>query len=88
VSLRSFVEDGGARLRQLLSRLGVGTFRFPKVHSAEVSQEWLETLGFRPAGGHLVSAGMARSDWALRSRIPPDRVQGFGGPSPSLRAVP
>ena len=55
VSLRSFVEDGGARLKQLLSRLGaqgMGTFRFPKVHPAEISKELLETLGFRPAGGH------------------------------------
>jgi GNAT superfamily N-acetyltransferase len=65
VSLRSFIEDGGARLRQLLSRLrsqGMGTFRFPKVHPAEISQEFLETLGFRPAGGHLLYAARARSD--------------------------
>jgi GNAT superfamily N-acetyltransferase len=34
VSLRTFIEDGGARLKQLLSRLGMGTFRFPKVHPA------------------------------------------------------
>ena len=56
VSLRTFVEDGGARLRQLLARLraeGMRTFRFPKVHPAEISKELLETLGFRPAGGHL-----------------------------------
>ena len=53
VSLRSFVEDGGARLKQLLSRLRAGgvTFRFPKVHPAEISKELLETLGFRPAAG-------------------------------------
>jgi len=25
------------------------TFQYPKVHPAEISQEWLETLGFRPA---------------------------------------
>ena len=61
VSLRSFVDDGGARLTQLLSRLGPGTFRFPKVHPAEISKEWLETLGFRPAGGHLLYAAKARS---------------------------
>ena len=65
VSLRSFIEDGGARLKQLLSRLraqGMRTFRFPKVHPAEISKEFLETLGFRPAGGHLLYAARARSD--------------------------
>jgi GNAT superfamily N-acetyltransferase len=62
LSLRSFVEDGGARLAQLLSRLGMGTFRFPKVHPAEISKECLETLGFRPAGGHLLYAARARSE--------------------------
>jgi len=62
VSLRSFIEDGGARLEQLLSRLGTGTFRFPKVHPAEISKECLETLGFRAAGGHLLYAARARSE--------------------------
>jgi GNAT superfamily N-acetyltransferase len=65
VSLRSFIEDGGARLKQLLSRLhaqGSKTFRFPKVHPAEISKDCLQTLGFRPAGGHLLYAGKARSD--------------------------
>ena len=64
VSLRTFVEDGGARLKQLLTRLraqGKGTFRFPKVHPAEISQELLKTLGFRPAGGHLLYAASLRS---------------------------
>jgi hypothetical protein len=64
LSLRSFIEDGGARLRQLLSQLRareMGTFRFPKVHPAEISKEYLETLGFRPAGGHLLYAARARS---------------------------
>jgi GNAT superfamily N-acetyltransferase len=64
VSLRSFVEDGGARLKHLLSRLraqGMRTFRFPKVHPAEISKELLETLGFSPAGGHLLYAATARS---------------------------
>jgi GNAT superfamily N-acetyltransferase len=67
VSLRSFIEDGGARLTQLLSRLrarGVGTFRFPKVHPAEISKECLETLGFRAAGGHLLYTARARSEQA------------------------
>jgi hypothetical protein len=64
LSLRSFVEDGGARLTQLLSQLrarGIVTFRFPKVHPSEISTESLETLGFRPAGGHLLFAARARS---------------------------
>ena len=64
VSLRSFIEDGGARLKQLLSQLraqGTGTFRFPKVHAAEISKGLLETLGFRPAGGHRLYAARARS---------------------------
>jgi len=62
LSLRSFIEDGGARLKQLLARLGTGPFRFPKVHAAEISKELLETLGFRPAGGHFLYAARARSD--------------------------
>ena len=59
VLLSSFIEDGGARLKLLLSQLrarGMGTFRFPKVHPDEVSKECLETLGFRPAGGHILYA--------------------------------
>jgi GNAT superfamily N-acetyltransferase len=65
VALRSFTDDGGTRLNQLLSRLragGVRTFRFPKVHPAEISKEFLETHGFRPAGGHLLYVARARSD--------------------------
>jgi GNAT superfamily N-acetyltransferase len=61
MSLRAFIEDDGARLKQLLSRLGAGTFRFRKVHPAEISLEFLETLGFRPAGGHLLFAARAQS---------------------------
>jgi hypothetical protein len=63
VSLRSFIDDGGARLKQLLSQLrarGMGSFRFAKVHPAEISQEFLETLGFIPAGGHLLYAATLR----------------------------
>ena len=62
LSLRSFVDDGGARLKLLLSRLrggGTRTFRFPKVHPAELSQACLESLGFRPAGGHRLYAARA-----------------------------
>jgi GNAT superfamily N-acetyltransferase len=62
LSLRSFIEDGGARLTQLLSRVGMGTFQLPKVHPAEISQESLTTLGFRPAGRHLLYAAKARSE--------------------------
>ncbi len=65
VSLRSFVEDGGARLNQVLSQLrakGTKTFRLPKVHPAEISTEFMEMLGFRPAGAHLLYAARARSD--------------------------
>ena len=64
VSLRSFIDDGGARLKQLLSQLRarvMETFRFPKVHPAEVSKEGLKTLGFSPAGGHRLYAARARS---------------------------
>ena len=64
LSLRSFVEDGGACLEQLLSQLrdgGIRTFRFPRVHPAEIPKELLETLGFRSAGGHRLYAARARS---------------------------
>jgi hypothetical protein len=64
LSLGSFIDDGGARLKQLLSRLraeGVETFRFPRVHPAEISKKWMETLGFSPAAGHLFFAATARS---------------------------
>jgi N-acetylglutamate synthase-like GNAT family acetyltransferase len=65
VSLGAFTEDGGARLLQLLARLratGMGVLRFTKVHPAEFSKEWLQTIGFHPAGGHLLYAARARSD--------------------------
>jgi GNAT superfamily N-acetyltransferase len=64
VSLRSFIDDGGARLKQLLSQLrarGMETFLFAKVHPAEISKEWLETLGVRPARRHRLYAARARS---------------------------
>ena len=59
VSLRSLTEDRGARVKELLARLGTGTLRFPKVHPAEISKELLETLGFRPAAGHFLYAATA-----------------------------
>jgi GNAT superfamily N-acetyltransferase len=64
VSLRTFIEDGGARLKQLLSRLraqGVATFQFSQVHPAEISKNAMEALGFRPAGAYRVYAANARS---------------------------
>jgi hypothetical protein len=65
LSMRSSIEDGGARLKQLLSQLraqGTETFRFPKVHAAEISKDVLEMLGFCAAGKHLLYAARARSD--------------------------
>jgi len=61
VSLRTFIEDNGARLKLLRSRLGMGTLRFPKVHPAEISSEWVQTLGFSPGGTHLLYATRAQS---------------------------
>jgi GNAT superfamily N-acetyltransferase len=69
LSLRSFIEDGGARLRQLLAQLrarSLGPFRFPKVHPAEITEERLETLGFRAAGVHVLYAARAGSDQSGR----------------------
>jgi hypothetical protein len=63
VSFRSLIDDGGALLTQLFSRLrarGIKTFRFSKVHPGEIAKEVLETLGFRPAGGHLRYTARAR----------------------------
>jgi len=64
VSLRSFIDDGGVRLKQLLSQVrarGMNRIRFPKVHPLEISKAWLDTLGFNSAGGHLLYAATARS---------------------------
>ena len=64
LSLRSLVEDGGARLNQLLSQLsshGAGPWLFSKVHAAEISKELLEMLGFRPLGTYRLYAARARS---------------------------
>jgi hypothetical protein len=64
VALRSFIDDGGARLMQLLSQLrgrGMKTVRLPKVHTAEISKEWLETIGFSPAARHVLFTAAARS---------------------------
>jgi GNAT superfamily N-acetyltransferase len=64
LSLRSSLEDGGARLSRLLARLrarGVGAVRFPRVHTAAMSKELLETLGFRPAAEYRLYSTTARS---------------------------
>lgn len=64
VSLGSFIDDGGARLIRLLAQLsadGLTTLRLRKVHPAEKSEELLRTLGFRPAGVHVLFATTARS---------------------------
>jgi GNAT superfamily N-acetyltransferase len=65
VSLRTFIEDRGTRLKHLLARLrtgGMRTFRLPKAHPAEISKELLETMGFHSAGGHRLYATTAQPD--------------------------
>ena len=64
LSARCFVDDGGARLKHLLSVVrarGIESLRFPKVHPDEISKEWLENPGFRPVGRHLLYGATARS---------------------------
>jgi GNAT superfamily N-acetyltransferase len=64
VSLRVFIEDGGARVRQLVARMraqGFSTCRIPKVHPEEGVAELLTIAGFRPAGAHVLYAVRARS---------------------------
>jgi len=69
LSLRTFVEDGGSRLKQLLARLrahGVEAMRISKVHPEEISTGLLEALGFRPVGRHLLYAAKAGGSQAVR----------------------
>ena len=64
LSLRSFVEDGGVRMKQLLAQLsarGVESVRFAKVLRSELSHDLLQALGFRPTGRHLLYATRAQS---------------------------
>jgi GNAT superfamily N-acetyltransferase len=64
VSLRCFIDDGGARLNQLLCQVrarGIKNLWFPKVHPAEIPKEWVEAFGFSPAGGHRLYAARAQS---------------------------
>ena len=53
VALQSAVDDRGARLNRLLSRLhaaGARSFRLSRVHPGEMPQGLLERLGFRSTG--------------------------------------
>ena len=59
---RAHSRVGPRPLRRPRRAQGMRTFRFPKVHPAEISKEFLQTLGFRPAGGHLLYAARARSE--------------------------
>jgi GNAT superfamily N-acetyltransferase len=61
LALRSFVDDGGVRLRGLVSRIGRGTLTFPKVHPAECPEPALAAVGFRPARTYRLYAAPARS---------------------------
>jgi GNAT superfamily N-acetyltransferase len=64
VSLRSFIDDGGARLKQLLCQVrarGIKSLWFPKVHPAEIPKESVEALGFSSARRHRVYAARAQS---------------------------
>jgi GNAT superfamily N-acetyltransferase len=65
LSLRSLVEEEGARLTLLLSQLaarGAAPIRLPKVHPAEMPSTLLQSLGFRPTGGHVLYAARARPE--------------------------
>lgn len=63
MSLRSLVDDGGARVKRLISRIGgMGSVRIPKVHPTEISTEALDSIGFHPCGGHLLYTAKARSN--------------------------
>lgn len=63
MALRSLVEDGGGRVMHLVSQAqaqGLQLVRFAKVHPAELSQEVIVALGFRPSGRHRLYATTAR----------------------------
>jgi GNAT superfamily N-acetyltransferase len=62
LALRSFVDDEGVRLQQLLTCLSPATFKCAKVHLDEISKGTLEALGFRAAGEHRRYATTARSN--------------------------
>jgi GNAT superfamily N-acetyltransferase len=63
VWLRSFVEDAGSRVKQLLGRLragGMQAFRLSKVHPAELPADLLLALGFHGTAVHRLFASTAR----------------------------
>lgn len=63
LSVWSCVDDGGSRVGELLRCLGPAGpgAVLPKVHPAELSAAQLHTLGFRPAGTHMLYAASAVS---------------------------
>jgi GNAT superfamily N-acetyltransferase len=65
LTLRCVIDDDGARLQHLLSLLqaqGMSSLKMAKVHPSEISRGILETLGFRPVGGHRLYAAVPRAD--------------------------
>ena len=64
VGFRSLIDDGGARLKRLLSQLQAGgesSLRFPKVHPSEITGMSPETLGFRADGRYRLYSARARA---------------------------
>jgi ribosomal protein S18 acetylase RimI-like enzyme len=61
VTMRSLVDDGGAGLKRLLSRLPTGIYACAKVHPDEFPAQLLETVGFHPAHAHLLYTSTAQS---------------------------
>lgn len=62
LALRSFVDDEGVGLKLLLSRIGAGPLRLPKVTPGEISVQLLKTLGFEPTRSYGVYATTARPE--------------------------
>jgi GNAT superfamily N-acetyltransferase len=60
IALRSMVDDGGARLAQLVSQLRSDS-KVLKVHQSEVPDPLLVTLGFRATSRHLQLAARPAS---------------------------
>jgi len=58
--LDSLVDDGGARLKLLLSRTGAGPFLLPKVHPTEIPESLLKNLGFQATRRYERYAATAR----------------------------
>jgi hypothetical protein len=61
LSLRSLIEDDGARLKQLISRLGTGPFGSRRSTGGDL-EGVPGSARFPPPGGHLLYAAKARSD--------------------------